>query len=102
MSIPDLGNGTLTAERRAYELFDFMGLPWDDPAIAMYRAAAIRNFKEHARDQRHLCAEAVNGLECDSDNLKATARNQHEEWAGAMRSDAYDAVMNATEPGMHR
>jgi len=89
MSIPDAGTGTLSAERRAYELLDFMGLPWDDPAMAMYRAAAIRNFREHARDQRHLCAEAVNDALEDMEHSRL------------VRTDAHVAVMNAPEPGKH-
>jgi hypothetical protein len=82
MSIPDAGPGALSAGRRAYELLDFLGFAWDDPEAEMCRAAAIRHFKEHARDQRHLCAEA---LPVSGDN----------------ETDPHAAVKNAPEPGKH-
>lgn len=45
-----------TAEQRADEVADLMGVgKYDDDT----RNRIALSFKEHARDQRHLCAEAV-------------------------------------------
>lgn len=61
-----------------------------------------RLFKEHARDQRHACAEAVCAIDVTYPLLRGTARVDMEAACDHALSDAHAAVMNAPAPGEDR
>ena len=68
-----------TAEEKAIEVCEKLGLPSNGPAFAAIRIA----LKEQDRDTRHACAEAV--LRCPEDVSGECI------W----KEDAHDACMNA-------
>ena len=68
-----------TAEEKAIEVCEKLGLPSNGPAFAAIRIA----LKEQDRDTRHACAGAV--ISCKSNYL-------HED--AIWKEDAHDACMN--------
>ncbi len=81
-----------TAEERAAEACDVAHSAGVPRAERVARIA--RMFKEYARDQRHLCAEAVTGLAAEGERARAGMEPN--------LYDAHAAVMNTPFPGEDR
>lgn len=83
-----------SAKERAEEVAGLAGIP--HTVGSAFLASVERLFKEHARDQRHLCAESV-PAPYEAPTVRPNPLDAHSD---ALLS-AFAAVMNAPEPGMH-
>lgn len=83
-----------SAKEHAQQVAGWAGLP--DTVGSAFVELVERSFREHARDQRHLCAEAVPAPN-DAYTVRSNPLNAQQDALNA----AHAAVMNAPEPGMH-
>jgi hypothetical protein len=81
-----------SARERAEELAEFFA-PREGWAFSPLAERIEVSFKEHARDQRHLCAEAALTVELYGERPEGSALTRH---------DAHVAVMNTPAPGAER
>lgn len=86
-----------TAKERAEEFLRDVNV--DEAAWPLYLSLLEDEFKEHARDQRHLCAEAAQDADFDTEivGYEVTCRILAE--VGEVLDAVHVAVMSAKAPG---